>query len=277
MTDRTRLDQLLVRRGLAASRERAQALIMAGHVRVDGRRADRAAALLPDAAEIAVEGSPRYASRGGEKLAGALDELGLVVAGRVALDIGSSTGGFTDVLLARGAARVYAVDVGKGQLDWRLRNDPRVVVMEGLNAREGVDLPERVGLLVADLSFISLRLAVPPSFAHLAPGADVLVLVKPQFEAGREAVGKGGVVRDPAARAAAVLAVAEHFGNEGIAPVAIVPSRVRGRQGNLEIFLHCRAGAPPLSAERLEALAADAARDDPAEARDDGDERMARA
>lgn len=277
MAERTRLDQLLVRRGLAPSRERAQALIMAGHVRVDGRRADRAAALLPEAAEIALEETPRYASRGGEKLAGALDELGIDVGGRVALDLGSSTGGFTDVLLQRGAARVYAVDVGKGQLDWRLRNDPRVVVMEGLNAREGVDLPEKVGLLVADLSFISLRLAVPPSFAHLGPEADVLVLVKPQFEAGREAVGKGGVVRDPVARASAVVAVAERFVADGVAPVAIVPSRIRGREGNLEIFLHCRAGARPLPAEELERRAQDAARDDPLDARDDGEERMARA
>ncbi len=247
-----RLDQLLVRRGLAPSRERAQALIIAGQVRVGGQRADRAAAPIDADADVSVEEGRRYASRGGEKLAGALDELGLDVAGRVALDLGSSTGGFTDALLQRGATRVYAVDVGKGQLDWRLRNDARVVVMEGVNAREGVVLPEKVDLLVADLSFISLRLAVPPSFRHLRGGADAVVLVKPQFEAGREAVGKGGLVRDPAARAGAVLAVAERFAAEGLAPIGVVPSRVRGREGNLEVFLHCRVGAEPLPPDELD-------------------------
>lgn len=259
MPERIRLDQLLVRRGLAPSRERAQALILGGRVRVSGQRADRAALPLPDDADVAVAEGPRYASRGGDKLAAALDDLHVDVTGRVALDVGSSTGGFTDVLLARGAVRVYAVDVGKGQLDWRLRNDPRVVVMEGINAREGFDLPERVGILVADLSFISLRVALPQSFRHLAPGADVVVLVKPQFEAGREAVGKGGIVRDAAARASAVVAVAERFASDGVVPVAVAASRVRGREGNLEIFLHCRAGAEPLSAADLEQQARTAA------------------
>jgi 23S rRNA (cytidine1920-2'-O)/16S rRNA (cytidine1409-2'-O)-methyltransferase len=226
---------------------------------VGGERADRAAALLDPDAGVSVDEGPRYVSRGGEKLAAALDDLGLEVAGRVSLDIGSSTGGFTDVLLQRGAARVYAVDVGKGQLDWRLRNDPRVVVMEGVNAREGFDLPERVGLLVADLSFISLRIAVPPSFRHLRADADVLVLVKPQFEAGREAVGKGGIVREPVARASAVVAVAERFAQGDVAPVRVVPSRVPGREGNLEIFLHCRLGAAALPAGELAAQAERAA------------------
>ena len=240
-----------MQRGLAPSRERAQALILAGKVRIHGERADRAAALLDPDADLSVDAGPRYASRGGDKLAAALDELELDVAGRTALDLGSSTGGFTDVLLQRGATRVYAVDVGKGQLDWRLRNDPRVVVMEGVNAREGVDLPEAVDLLVADLSFISLRVAVPPSFRHLRAGADVLVLVKPQFEAGREAVGKGGIVRDPVARASAAIAVAERFAAEGVAPQAIVQSRVPGREGNIEIFLHARQGAAALASDEL--------------------------
>jgi 23S rRNA (cytidine1920-2'-O)/16S rRNA (cytidine1409-2'-O)-methyltransferase len=256
---RIRLDQLLVKRGLAPSRERAQALILAGRIRLRGERADRAAALLDADAELSVDEGPRYASRGGDKLAAALDELGLDVAGRIALDLGSSTGGFTDVLLQREAVRVYAVDVGKGQLDWRLRNDARVVVMEGINAREGIELPEQVDLLVADLSFISLRVAVPPSFKHLRPGADVLVLVKPQFEAGREAVGKGGIVRDAAARAAAVVAVAERFAVEGIAPQAVVPSRVPGREGNIEIFLHAKAGATPVPATEIAERSAHAA------------------
>jgi 23S rRNA (cytidine1920-2'-O)/16S rRNA (cytidine1409-2'-O)-methyltransferase len=259
--ERIRLDQLLVQRGLAPSRERAQALILAGKVRVRGERADRAALPVGPDADVSIDEGPRYASRGGEKLAAALDELGLDVGGRVALDLGSSTGGFTDVLLQRGATRAYAVDVGKGQLDWRLRNDARVVVMEGINAREGFDLPERVDLLVADLSFISLRTAVPPSFRHLRPGADVVVLVKPQFEAGRDAVGKGGVVRDPAARASAVVAVAERFGREEVAALRIVPSRVPGREGNIEIFLHCREGGEALAADAIAAQATSASAD----------------
>jgi 23S rRNA (cytidine1920-2'-O)/16S rRNA (cytidine1409-2'-O)-methyltransferase len=257
---RTRLDQLLVQRGLAPSRERAQALILAGRVRIAGRRADRAAAPIAEDADVAIDQGPSYASRGGNKLAGALDDLGVEVGGRTALDLGSSTGGFTDVLLQRGARRVYAVDVGKGQLDWRLRNDPRVVVMEGVNAREGFDLPEPIDLLVADLSFISLRVAALPSFRHLRDNADVIVLVKPQFEAGREAVGKGGIVRDAAARVAAVLAVAERFALDGVAPVGVAPSRVRGREGNVEIFLHCRrdaAAIPTLDLERRTQAAAE--------------------
>ncbi len=262
MRDRTRLDQLLVQRGLAPSRERSQALILAGRVRVDGQRADRAAAPVKNDADVVIDVGPSYASRGGQKLARALDELGMEVAGRVALDLGSSTGGFTDVLLQRGAARVYAVDVGKGQLDWRLRNERRVVVMEGVNAREGFDLPQPVDLIVADLSFISVRTAVPPSFRHLRSGGDVVVLVKPQFEAGREWVGKGGVVRDAAARAAAVLAVAERFAAEGLAPTGIVPSRLRGRQGNVEIFLHCRQGAVAVPAADLARRAREAAASD---------------
>ena len=211
MSERTRLDHALVQRGLAPSRERAQGLILARHVLVEGVPADRAAMPVAADARIEIQGGPRYVSRGGEKLAPALESWGIQVAGRVALDIGSSTGGFTDVLLQRGAARVYAVDVGKGQLDWRLRNDPRVVVMEGINAREGFDLPEPVDLIVADLSFISARIAIPPSFRHLRDGGDVVVLVKPQFEAGRDAVGKGGIVRDVEARRDAALAVARRF------------------------------------------------------------------
>jgi 23S rRNA (cytidine1920-2'-O)/16S rRNA (cytidine1409-2'-O)-methyltransferase len=198
-------------------------------------------------------------SRGGEKLAAALDELPLDVAARVALDVGSSTGGFTDCLLQRGATKVYAVDVGKGQLDWKLRNDPRVVVMEGVNAREGVALPEPVDLIVADVSFISLRLALPPSFAHLRAGGDVVALVKPQFEAGRDAVGRGGIVRELAARAGAVVAVAERFADAGVGVIAVVPSRLPGREGNREIFVHARKGAAGLEGAALRAAAQAAA------------------
>lgn len=252
MPKRTRLDQALVQRGIAPSRERAQALVMAGKVRVAGGRADRAAMPVADDAAIEVEEPQPYVSRGGFKLAGALRELDLRVDGRVALDLGSSTGGFTDVLLQQGASRVYAVDVGKGQLDWKLRNDERVVVMEGINAREGFDLPEPVDLIVADLSFISVRTAVPPSFRHLRDGGDVLVLVKPQFEAGREAVGKGGIVRDAAARRDAVLAVALTFEEQGLAPQRILVSSLTGREGNVEIFIHCRKGAAAADRVRLE-------------------------
>ncbi len=206
MAARVRLDQLLVQRGVAPSRERARALILAGSVRVDGEVADRAAAPVAENASLSVDAGPRFVSRGGEKLDGALDDFALDVSGRVALDVGASTGGFTDCLLQRGAQRVYAIDVGKGQLDWSLRNDPRVVVREGVNAREGFALPEPVDLIVADLSFISLRVALPPTFAHLRAGGDVVALVKPQFEAGREAVVVTGTARSSSTAATATRA-----------------------------------------------------------------------
>ncbi len=251
MARRVRLDQLLVQRSLAPSRERAQALILGGAVRVDGDPVRRSADSVADDASVTIDAGPRFVSRGGEKLDAALNELLLDVTGRIALDIGSSTGGFTDCLLQRGATRVYAVDVGKGQLEWKLRNDPRVVVMEGVNAREGVALPEPVALIVADVSFISLRLALPPSFAHLRESGDVVALVKPQFEAGRDAVGKGGIVRDPEIRAAAVIAVAEEFAARGVPVIAVVPSRLLGREGNREIFVHARRGAAGLGPQTL--------------------------
>jgi 23S rRNA (cytidine1920-2'-O)/16S rRNA (cytidine1409-2'-O)-methyltransferase len=259
MVARVRLDQLLVQRSLAPSRERAQALILAGAVRVDGEVADRAAAPVSDAAAITIAQGPRFVSRGGDKLDAALDELGVQVAGTVGLDVGSSTGGFTDCLLQRGALRVYAIDVGKGQLDWKLRTDARVIAREGVNAREGFELPEPVDLVVADVSFISLRLALPPSFRHLRDGGDVVALVKPQFEAGREAVGHGGIVRDPKDRAAATVAVCEAFTAAGLGAVAIVPSRLPGREGNREIFVHCRKGDPGLTPGRIRERAAEAA------------------
>ena len=256
---RVRLDQLLVQRELAPSRERAQALILAGAVRVSGDRADRAAAPVAEDAVVTIDAGPRFVSRGGEKLEGALDEFGVDVARMVVLDVGSSTGGFTDCVLQRGAARVYAVDVGKGQLDWKLRNDERVHVMEGINAREGFDLPETVDIVVADLSFISLRLALPPSFRHLRDRGAVIALVKPQFEAGREAVEKGGIVRDSAARASSVVAVAEHFAGEGAGVIAVAASRVAGREGNREIFVHAVKGEAGLAAAELRAAADGAA------------------
>jgi 23S rRNA (cytidine1920-2'-O)/16S rRNA (cytidine1409-2'-O)-methyltransferase len=259
MATRVRLDQLLVQRSLAPSRERAQALILAGAVRVDGEVADRAAAPVSDAAAITVAPRPRFVSRGGEKLDAALDELGVNVAGMVALDVGSSTGGFTDCLLQRGAVRVYAIDVGKGQLDWKLRTDARVTAREGVNAREGFELPERVDLVVADVSFISLRIALLPSFRHLREGGDVVALVKPQFEAGRAAVGRGGIVRDAKDRVDATVAVCEAFTAVGVGTVAIVPSRLPGREGNREIFVHSRKGDPGLAPGRIRERAAEAA------------------
>jgi len=249
-----------VQRDLAPSRERAQALILAGAVRVAGDRADRAAAPVPEDVDLVVEKGPRYVSRGGDKLAGALEAFGLDVRGKVAIDVGSSTGGFTDVLLQGGAARVHAVDVGKGQLDWRLRNDSRVVVHEGVNAREGVPVEEPVDLVVADVSFISLRLALPPALAKVRDHGAVVALVKPQFEAGREAVGKGGVVRDPQARAGAVVAIARDLASQGFGIIAVAPSPIAGREGNREIFLHARKGAEGLSADALAAAAREAAR-----------------
>ncbi len=238
-------------RGLAPSRERAQALILAGVVRVDGETAHRAAAPVVDTAALTVDAGRRYVSRGGEKLEGALEDLGLDVCGRVCLDIGASTGGFTDCLLARGALRVHAVDVGRGQLDWKLRGDPRVSFREGVNARESFDLAEPVDLIVADVSFIALGLAVPPSFRHVKDDGDVVVLVKPQFEAGRENVGSGGIVREAPVRAACVVSVAERFARDGVGAVAIAPSRLAGREGNREIFLHARKGATALDTAAL--------------------------
>ena len=249
-----------MQRELAPSRERAQALILAGAVRVDGDRADRAAEPVAEDANLVVAEGPRYVSRGGDKLAGALDAFGVEVRAKVAIDVGSSTGGFTDVLLQRGASRVHAVDVGKGQLDWRLRNDPRVVVHEGVNAREGVPVEETVDIVVADVSFISLRLALPPALAKLREGGDVVTLVKPQFETGREAVGKGGLVRDPEARAEAVVAVARDLVARGLGVLAVAPSPIPGREGNREIFVHARKGADGLPTEAVAAAAREAAR-----------------
>lgn len=192
-----RLDVLLVERGLAESRTQAQRLIRAGLVRVAGQVADKPGTQVATNAAITLQARPRFVSRGGEKLEAALVRFGLDVRGWVAADVGASTGGFTDCLLQHGARRVYAIDVGYGQLDWRLRNDPRVVVMERTNARYLESLPEPVDLVTVDVSFISLGLILPMAVRWLKPGGRVVALIKPQFEAGRREVGKGGVVRDP--------------------------------------------------------------------------------
>jgi 23S rRNA (cytidine1920-2'-O)/16S rRNA (cytidine1409-2'-O)-methyltransferase len=236
-----RLDLLLVERGLAPSRERAQALILSGVVEVDGRPAGKAGTAIAEDAEVTLRQPDHpYVGRGGLKLAHALDAFGVAVDGRGALDIGASTGGFTDVLLRRGATNVVALDVGHGQMDWRLRNDPRVVVIEHMNARNLAlaDLPAPVDIVTIDVSFISLAHIFPRVPAVLRPGGDVIALVKPQFEAGRSEVGKKGVVRDPAVQARVVEEATAKAAEVGLARVAMTESPITGDTGNREFFLH---------------------------------------
>jgi 23S rRNA (cytidine1920-2'-O)/16S rRNA (cytidine1409-2'-O)-methyltransferase len=235
----TRLDECVVARGLADSRSKAHALVLAGEVFVDGVRVDKPGTRVAEDAAVELRGEARrFVSRGGEKLAGALDDLGVDPAGARCLDVGASTGGFTDCLLQRGAARVVAVDVGRGQLEAKLRADPRVVVLERTNARqlEPAQVPDAIDLVVADVAFISLR-AIVPALAVVAPRARWLLLVKPQFEVGRESVGKGGVVRDDALRHAAVESVRAAAEELGWRETGRVDSRLAGPKGNREIFL----------------------------------------
>jgi 23S rRNA (cytidine1920-2'-O)/16S rRNA (cytidine1409-2'-O)-methyltransferase len=235
-----RLDLLLVERGLAPTREKAQALILAGTVTVAGRRADKPGSAVPEDAELELAAPPHpYVSRGGVKLAAALDAFGLDPAGKVCLDVGASTGGFTDCLLQRGAARVYAVDVGYGQIDARLRADPRVVLRERVNARNlsEQEVPEPVALAAMDLSFISARLVLPAVSRRVAPGGAIVVLVKPQFEAGRGEVGKGGIVRSDEIRERVVREVAAAGEGLGLQVAGVVPSPIAGTRGNREILL----------------------------------------
>jgi 23S rRNA (cytidine1920-2'-O)/16S rRNA (cytidine1409-2'-O)-methyltransferase len=233
---RERLDVLLVKRELAQSRTQAQRLIRAGLVRVAGQLVDKPGSQVALDAEITLQARPRFVSRGGEKLEAALARFGLDVAGTVAADIGASTGGFTDCLLRHGARRVYAIDVGYGQLDWRLRGDERVVVMERTNARYLEDLPEPIDLVVVDVSFISLGLILPPAVQWLRPKGQVVALVKPQFEAGRREVGKGGVVRDPAVHRAVLERVIQSAGGLGLGLRGLMVSPLRGPAGNVEFL-----------------------------------------
>ena len=238
---------LLVQRRLAASRERARAMILAGQVRIDGTPSAKAGALVPVDREITlITPDHPYVGRGGVKLAHALETFGISVQGKETLDIGASTGGFTDVLLRRGAAHVVALDVGHGQLDWRLRNDPRVVTLERVNARS--IHPDRLpstlqhfDIVTIDVSFISLKLIVPVVPTLLNPGADVLALVKPQFEAGRAEVSKKGLIYDSAVHARVVDEVSTAAHKVGLTPVAVTPSPITGMEGNREFFLHLRA------------------------------------
>lgn len=235
--EKVRLDVLLAERGLAPSRARAQALVLAGKVRVGGRIESKAGAQVDPQAELEVmEPDHPFASRGALKLEAALDRFGISAEGVDCLDVGASTGGFTDLLLQRGARRVIALDVGHGQLDWRLRSDPRVVVMEGVNARhlETGALPFAVGLAAVDVSFISLVLVVPALLPHLLPGAWLVCLVKPQFEAGRDQVGKGGIVRDEGVRRAVIDRTVAALADLGLESIGLVPSPIRGQKGNLE-------------------------------------------
>jgi 23S rRNA (cytidine1920-2'-O)/16S rRNA (cytidine1409-2'-O)-methyltransferase len=242
---RERLDKLLVDRGQAATREKARRLVMAGAVHVGGRRVDKPGTAVPVDADLRVESDEiAFVSRGGVKLEAALRHFGTRVAGRVALDVGASTGGFTDCLLRHGARAVYAVDVGYGQFDWSLRNDPRVVLLERTNARFLAPdrLPGLAELAVIDVSFISLRLVLPPVVTCLVPAGEIIALVKPQFEVGKGRVGKGGVVRDPQLHAQVLEETRAVGARLGLVELGECESPVLGAKGNREFFLAFRKG-----------------------------------
>jgi 23S rRNA (cytidine1920-2'-O)/16S rRNA (cytidine1409-2'-O)-methyltransferase len=249
-----RLDILLVERGLAETRAQAQALVMAGRV----RGYEKAGQQVAEDAEIELTAKAPFVSRGGEKLAHALDALGVDPAGKDCLDVGASTGGFTDCLLQRGARRVIALDVGYGQLAQKLRDDSRVTVLERVNARELKDLPFAPELVVCDVSFISLRLVLPPALALAASGWQALALVKPQFEAGKEEVGRGGVIRDPEIRRRVVCEIAQASLDWHARVAGVVDSGLPGPKGNREIFIHLVNDAEPRLSSELEEWIADA-------------------
>jgi len=235
-----RLDLLLVERGLAESREKGQAIIFAGQVLVDGQKRDKAGALVPEDAEIRILGDTlRYVGRGGLKLEAALKEFRLPVHGKIAMDVGASTGGFTDCLLQHGVQKVYAVDVGYGQLAWKLRQDPHVVVIERVNIRDMAPslMPEPVDVAVIDVSFISLTKVIPSVLHFLKPDAAIIALIKPQFEVGKEEVGKGGIVRDETARTTAVKNVEDFVRGLGLDVKGIIPSPITGQDGNIEYLI----------------------------------------
>jgi 23S rRNA (cytidine1920-2'-O)/16S rRNA (cytidine1409-2'-O)-methyltransferase len=256
---KVRLDALLAERGLFASRTRAAASVLAGEVRLgdEGRRAEKPGQLVDPGIAVVLDERPAFVSRGGVKLANALDALGVAVAGRRCLDVGASTGGFTDALLQRDAAHVIAVDVAYGEFAWSLRNDERVTVLERVNARElrREQLPYRPDLVVCDVSFIGLAKVLPAVLACCAERFDVLALVKPQFEVGRALVGKGGVVRDPAARRGALVAVAEAARALGAAVLGFASSGLPGPKGNRETFVWLAEGGRPGAVEDVDAAA----------------------
>jgi len=237
-----RLDQLLVRRGLVESRALAQRMIMAGQVRLKGQPVLQPSTRVSPDAAVEIIAAPRFVSRGGEKLEAALQKFRLEPAGWACADVGASTGGFTDCLLQHGAGRVYAIDVGHGQLHWRLRNDPRVVLMERKNARYLSELPEPIRLATVDVSFISLRLILPLVAGWLVAGGEVVALIKPQFEAGRSQVGKGGVVKDPATHHQVLFEILEAALGAGLAPQGLIRSPLVGPKGNIEFLAWLRKG-----------------------------------
>ena len=240
-----RADQLLVDRGLAESRARAQALILAGLVFLGDRKVEKAGQQVAEDAELDVRGRDHpWVSRGGIKLAHAIDHFGIDVTGMVAIDVGSSTGGFTDVLLSNGAARVYAVDSGTNQLAWKLRSDARVIVHEQTSARilTADHIPEAIDIIVCDASFISLAKVLERPLAFARPGAQLAALIKPQFEAGRDEVGKGGVVRDPQVHERVCEQVRIWLTTQGWTVTGITPSPITGPQGNIEFLIHARLG-----------------------------------
>ncbi len=240
MSKQERIDTVLTERGLVESRSQAQRLIMAGQVRVEGQVIHKPSRRVARNAQIEIESLPQYVSRGGDKLAAALDRYPIEVVDKVCADVGASTGGFTDCLLQNGAARVYAIDVGQGILHWRLRNDTRLVVMEKTNARKLEKLPELVDLATIDASFISLRTLLPVVRGWLKPRADLLALIKPQFEAGKNKVGKQGVVRDAAIHRQVVDGVVQAARALDLSPLGVMRSPLRGPKGNVEFFLWCR-------------------------------------
>ena len=253
-----RRDVLVVRHGLASSREKAKALIMEGHVYVDGQKEDKAGMSFPENASVEVRGETlRYVSRGGLKLEKALRVFPIDLTDRVCLDIGASTGGFTDCMLQNGAGKVYSIDVGYGQFDWRLRNDPRVVCMEKTNIRyvEPQDLPETASFASIDVSFISLSKVLPAVTALLEPDSELVCLIKPQFEAGREKVGKHGVVRDPSVQKEVILSVIGYAAQNGLSPLGLDYSPIKGPEGNIEFLLWLRKRPEPdldlLSMEKI--------------------------
>lgn len=244
MAAKQRLDILVHQSKLAPSREKARAMIMAGEVLVNGSVVDKPGTRVDEDAEVTVKSKPRFVSRGGEKLAAALGAFPVDVSGRICADVGASTGGFTDCLLQYGAARVYAIDVGYGQLDYRLRLDKRVVLLERTNARYLETLPEPVSLVVMDASFISLRLLLPVLKGWLTSTADIIPLIKPQFEAGREDVGRGGVVRDPAVHQRVLEEVLASAQGLGFTPRGLIRSPLKGPAGNIEFLTWLTWGEP---------------------------------
>lgn len=246
-----RLDRLLMEKMRLDSRSKAAAQIMAGEVTVDGRLIDKPGSMVRSDAEITLKSKPRYVGRGGIKLEAALAAFDLTAAARICADVGASTGGFTDCLLQHGAARVYAIDVGRGILDYRLRVDERVVLLEGTNARHLDALPERPGLVVIDVSFISIRLILPAVKRWASADADIIALVKPQFEVGKGEVGKGGIVRDASLRRRTLRDIASFAESLGMLCAEIIPSPITGAKGNVEYFLWLRLSAAPSDDARI--------------------------